>query len=146
LDLTRTDDLFFVDLTEMKDLFSLKGMLLFIILALLTDNSHVHFKFSEESLNDIKVSETDVIDYLCDNSYFIRNTEKKECHFIFSVAAILAFDYTKQDKIKSTLMRIQQNVMKDFSLSSYIHHRKSGQNINNKSEFKSQSRNIKIKI
>lgn len=140
------DDLILVDLTETKKFISLKEMLILIILALLTDKSHVHFKYSEELFSDMKVSEASAIDYLCDNSYFIKNTVKRVCHFTLSVAAILSFDYNKQDKIINSLVSLQQNRKKDLSLLAYINYRKVGQNIDEKPILKIQSRSVKINL
>jgi hypothetical protein len=139
------DDLIFVDLTEMKTLMSLKEMMLWILLALLKDKSHVNFKFNEKLFDDIKVSNADIIDYLCDNSYFLKNSAKKECHFTLSVAAILGFDYY-QDSIISSLKVIQQYYKKDLSLKEYIDYRKAGQNINIKVKLKMQSSSVKINL
>jgi hypothetical protein len=146
IEYSEDDDLIFVDLTETKTFYSLSEMLILMILALLRDKSHVHFKYSEELFNDTKVSEASAIDYLCDNSYFIKNTVKNVYHFTLSVAAILSFDYNKQDKIINSLVSIQQNRKKDLSLSAYINYRKVGQNIDDKPRFKIQSRSVKINL
>lgn len=139
-------ELIFVDLTEMKTLIPFKELILWIILALLKDKSHVNFKFSEEIFDDIKISNTDAIDYLCDNSYFLENSTKKECHFTLSVAAILGCDYYNQDPIITSLVAIQQYYKKDLSLKEYIDYRKTGQNINTKPKLKMQSSSIKINL
>jgi hypothetical protein len=139
-------DLIFVDLTEMKTFFSLTEMILWLIIASLTDKPHVHFKFDEKLFNDMKVSEANVIDYLCDNSYFITNSAKKECHFVLSAPAILGFDYNNQDEVISSLMSIQKRYKKDLSLSAYINYRKFGQNIDDKPSLQKQSKRIRIKI
>jgi hemerythrin len=65
------NDLILVDLTEKKKLFTLRELIMWLIIASLTDKSHVHFKYSEKFLNETKVSEASAIDFLCDNSYFI---------------------------------------------------------------------------
>jgi len=140
------DDLIFVDLTEMKTLMSFKEMMLWIILGLLNGKSHIHFKFNEKLFDDIKVSNTDIIDYLCDNSYFLENSAKKEYNFTLSVAAILSCDYYNQDPIISSLKVIQQYYKKDLYLKEYIFYRKTGQNINSKPKFKIQSSSIKINL
>jgi len=75
------DELIFVDLTENKTLIPFKELMLWVLLALLKDRSHVNFKFNEKLFDDIKVSNTDAIDYLCDNSLFLANSAKKEFHF-----------------------------------------------------------------
>ncbi|MGK0447900.1 MAG: hypothetical protein ACJA2M_001680 [Polaribacter sp.] len=139
------DDLIFVDLTEMKTLMSFKEMMLWILFALLKDKSHVNFIFNKKLLDDTKVSNADVIDYLCDNSYFLKNSAKNECHFTLSVAAILGFDYY-QDSIISSLKVIQQYYKKDLSLKEYIDYRKTGQNINIKTKLKMQSSSVKINL
>ena len=143
---TEEDDLIFVDLTEMQTFFSLKEMIVWLIIASLAEKSHVHFKFDKKLFNDVKVSEANVIDYLCDNSYFIANSAKKECHFILSVTAILGFDYNNQDDIVSSLKSIKQQHKKDLSLSAYINYRKFGQNIDDKPNLQKQSKRIRIKI
>lgn len=140
------DDLIHVDLTEMKTLISFKEMMFWIVFALLNDKSHVDFMFSEKLLDDIKISNTDVIDYLCDNSYFLKNSIKKECHFTLSIAAILGFDYYNQDPILSSLLTIQQCYKQDLSIKEYIQYRKTGQNINTKPKLKMQSSSIKINL
>jgi len=140
------DELIFVDLTEMKTLMPFKELILWVILALLKNKTHVNFKFNEEIFDDIKVSNTDVIDYLCDNSYFLKNATKKECHFTLSLAAILGCDYHNQDSIISSLMTIQRFYKKDLSLKEYIDYRRTGQNINNKPRLKMQSSSVKINL
>jgi len=138
--------LLLVDLTEMKNLLSLKELILWLIIASLKDKSHVHIKYEEELFNEMKVSEANAIDYLCDNSRFIVNRVKKECHFILSVAAILSFDYKNQDSIISWLKSVQHKQKKDLSIIEYINYRKVGQNIDDKPKLKNQSKTIKIKI
>jgi len=140
------DELIFVDLTEMKTLMPFKELILWVILALLKNKTHVNFKFNEEIFDDIKVSKTDVIDYLCDNSYFLKNSTKKECHFTLSVAAILGCDYYNQNPIITSLVAIQQYYKKDLSLIDYIDYRKTAQNINKKPRLKMQSSSIKIDL
>jgi hypothetical protein len=140
------NDLILVDLTEKKKLFTLRELIMWLIIASLTDKSHVHFKYSEKFLNETKVSEASAIDFLCDNSYFIKNRVKGVCHFILSVAATLSFDYNKQDKIINTLVSIQKHSKKNLSLSAYINYRNFGQNIDNKSKLQIQSKRIKIKF
>jgi len=140
------NDLLIVDLTEMKNLLSLKELILWLIIASLKGKSHVHIKYEEEIFNERKVSESNAIDYLCDNSRFIVNGAKKECHFITSVSAILSFDYKNQDPIIGTLKSIQHKRKKNLSLKEYIKYRKVGQNIDDKSKLKKQSKSIKIKI
>ncbi len=139
-------ELIIVDLTEQKTLLPFKELMLWILLALLKDRSHVHLKFNEKLFNDMKVSESNVIDYLCDNSRFIANGAKQECHFILSVAAILGCDYYNQDLIITSLVAIQQYYKKDMSLKDYIDYRKTAQNINNKPRLKLQSSIIKINL
>jgi len=139
-------ELIIVDLTEMKTLMPFKELMLWVILALLKDRTHVHFKFNEKLFNDMKVSEANVIDYLCDNSRFIVNGAKQECHFILSVAAILGCDYYNQDPIITSLVAIQQYYKKDLSLIDYIDYRKTAQNINKKPRLKMQSSSIKIDL
>jgi len=140
------DDLILVDLTEKKKFITLRELIMWLIIASLTDKSHVHFKYSEELINNMKVSEASAIDYICDNSYFIINRVKGECHFILSVAATLSFDYSKQDKIINTLVSIQKRSNKNLSLSAYINYRNYGQNINDKPKLKIQSKRINIKF
>jgi hypothetical protein len=144
IEYSEDDDLIFVDLTATKTFFSLSEMLILMILALLRDKSHVHFKYSEELFNDTKVSEASAIDYLCDNSYFIKNTAKNVYHFTLSAFAILSFDYNKQDKIVNTLVTLQQLYKKDLSLNDYVYYRKTGQNIDISPKLKNQSKSIKI--
>jgi len=139
-------ELIIVDLTEMKTLLPLKELILWVILASFKDKSHVHFKFNEKLFNDMKVSESNVIDYLCDNSRFIANGAKQECHFILSVAAILGCDYYDKDPIITSLVTIQQYYKKDLSLTKYIDYRKTAQNINTNSKLKIQSSTIKINL
>jgi hypothetical protein len=140
------NDLILVDLTEKKKLFTLRELIMWLIIASLTDKSHVHFKYSEKFLNERKVSEASAIDFLCDNSYFIKNRAKGECHFILSVAAMLSFDYSKQDKIINSLISIQKYRKKNLSLSAYIKYRNYGQNIDEKPKLQIQSKRIKIKF
>lgn len=140
------DDLLFVDLTEMKTLFSLKEMILWMIIASLNNKSHVHYKLDEQLLNEMKVSEFKAIDHLCDNSYFIANSTKKECHFTLSIAAVLSFDYKNQDSIINSIKSIQNKRKKGLSVIEYINYRKVGQNINNKPKLKKRTKSIKIKI
>jgi len=140
------NDLLIVDLTEMKNLLSLKELILWLIIASLKDKSHVHFKYEEELFNEMKVSEANAIDYLCDNSRFIVNRAKEECHFILSVASILSFDYKNQDPIICWLKSTQHKQKKDLSLNEYINYRRVGQNIDDKPKLQNQSKSIKIKI
>jgi hypothetical protein len=146
MEYSEDNELIFVDLTEMKTLISFKEMMLWIIFALLNDKSHVDFTFNEKLFDDIKISDTDVLDYLCDNSYVLKNTIKKEYHFTLSLAAILGFDYNNQDPITSSLVVIQQYYKRDLSLKEYIEYRKTGQNINIKPKLKVQSCSIKINL
>jgi len=140
------DDLIFFDLTSMDTFISLKEMFILVLLALLTDKSHVHFKFNKALFDDIKISDTDAFDYLCDNSYLITNIVKKTYHFTLSVAAMLSFDYNNQDKILSSLKSIQQQYKKDLSLTAYLKYKKIAQNINTNSKLKMQSSSIKINL
>jgi len=140
------NDLIFVDLTENKKFITLRELIIWLIIASLTDKSHVHFKYSEELINNMKVKEANAIDFICDNSYFIKNRAKGECHFILSVAAILSFDYSKQDKIINTLVSIKKRSKKNLSLSDYIKYRNYGQNIDDKPRLQKQSKRIKIKF
>jgi len=146
MDYSEDGELIIVDLTEMKSLMPFKEMMLWVILALLKDRTHVHFKFNEKLFNDMKVSESNVIDYLCDNSRFIANGAKQECHFILSIAAILGCDYYNQDPIITSLVAIQQYYKKDMILKYYIDYRKTAQNINNKPRLKLQSSIIRINL
>ena len=70
-------DVAFVDFTaestELRSLMSLKEMILWVILASLNNKSHVHFKYNKKTFDATKVSESNAIDCLCDNSYLTIN-------------------------------------------------------------------------
>ena len=143
---SESDELIFVDLTEMTTLISCKELMLWVLLALLKDKTHVNFKFNEDIFDDIKVIKSDAIDYLCDNSYFLKNSTKKEYHFTLSVAAILACDYYNKGSIIDSLVTLQRYYKKDLSLKEYIDYRKKGQNIDTRPILRKQSKRIKIKL
>lgn len=143
---TESDKLIIVDLTETAIFFSLQEMIVWVVLALLKDKSHIHLKFNKALFDDMKVSEADAIDYICDNSYLIQLSGKSEYHFSLSVAAILSFDYNNQDPIISSLTAIQKRCKKDLSLSAYFDFRKMGENIDTKPILKKQSGSIKLNL
>jgi len=143
---SESDELIFVDLTKMTTLIPCKELMIWVLLALLKDKTHVNLKFNEDIFDDTKVIKSDAIDYLCDNSYFLKNSAKKEYHFTLSVAAILSCDYYNKDSIISSLETIQRYYKKDLSLKAYLDYRKKGQNINNQPKLKKQSRSIKINL
>jgi len=143
---SESDELIFVDLTKMTTLMPCKELMLWVLLALLKGKTHVSFKYNEDIFDDIKLIKCDSIDYLCDNSYFLKNSAKKEYHFTLSVAAILGCDYYNKDSIISSLVTLQRYYKKDLSLKAYLEYRNTGQNINNKPKLKKQSRSIKINL
>lgn len=143
---SENDELIFVDLTEMTTLISCKELMLWVLLALLKDKSHVSLKFNEDIFDEIKVIKSDAIDYLCDNSYFLKNSTKKEYHFTLSVAAILTCDYYNKGSIIDSLVTLQRYYKKDLSLKEYIDYRKKGQNIDTRPILRKQSKRIKIKL
>jgi len=144
------DDVMFIDFTtestELKNLMPLKEMILWIILASIKNKSHVHFKFSKKTFDDMKVSESDAIDSLCDNSYLTVNNSTSEYHFLLSITSILSFDYKKHDSIMNTITTIKQNHNKNLPLTIYIKNRATGQNIDTRPKLQKQSKSIKIKI
>jgi hypothetical protein len=120
--------------------------MIWVLLALLKGKTHVSLKFNEDIFDDIKVINSDAIDYLCDNSYFLKNSAKKEYHFTLSVAAILACDYYNNGSIIDSLVTLQRYYKKDLSLKEYIDYRKKGQNIDTRPILRKQSKRIKIKL
>lgn len=147
MDYEEQDDLLFVEYTnELKSIMSLKEMFLWVLLGAFKGKSHVHFKFDECVLNKLKVDNKSAIDYLCDNSYLIPVGEKKEYHFIMSIASVLSFDYKKLDQIVNTILSIQKNNNKHLTLLNYIEYRRTGQNIDLHPELQKQSKEVKIKI
>lgn len=143
---SESDELIFVDLTKMTTLIPCKELMLWVLLALLKGKTHVSLKFNEDIFDDIKVINSDAIDYLCDNSYFLKNSSKKEYHFTLSVAAILACDYYNKGSIIDSLVTLQRYYKKDLSLKEYIDYRKKGQNIDTRPILRKQSKRIKIKL
>lgn len=143
---SESDELIFVDLTKMTTLIPCKELMIWVLLALLKGKTHVNFKFNEDIFDDIKVINSDAIDYLCDNSYFLKNSAKKEYHFTLSVAAILACDYYNKGSIIDSLVTLQRYYKKDLSLKEYIDYRKKGQNIDTRPILRKQSKRIKIKL
>jgi len=143
---TESKELIIVDSTEAATFFSLQEMIIWVVLALLKYKSHIHLKFSKALFDDMKVSEAEAVDYLCDNAYLIKLSGKNEYHFSLSVAAVLGFDYNKQDPIISSLTAIQQRCKKGLSLSDYIDFRKMGKNIDTKPILKKQSSSIKLNL
>lgn len=147
MDHEEQDDLLFVEYTnELKSIMSLKEMFIWILLGAFKGKSHVHFKFDECVLNKLKVDNKRATDYLCDNSYLIPVPEKKEYHFIMSIASVLSFDYKKLDPIVNTILSIQKNNNKHLTLLNYIEYRRTGQNIDLHPELQKQSKEVKIKI
>jgi len=143
---TESDELIFVDLTKMTTLIPCKELMIWVLFALLKGKTHVSLKFNEDIFDDIKVINSDAIDYLCDNSYFLKNSTKKEYHFTLSVAAILACDYYNKGSIIDSLVTLQRYYKKDLSLKEYIDYRKKGQNIDTRPILRKQSKRIKIKL
>jgi len=143
---SESDELIFVDLTKMTTLIPCKELMIWVLLALLKGKTHVSLKFNEDIFDDIKVINSDAIDYLCDNSYFLKNSTKKEYHFTISVAAILSCDYYNKGSIIDSLVTLQRYYKKDLSLKEYIDYRKKGQNIDTRPILRKQSKRIKIKL
>lgn len=143
---SESDELIFVDLTKMTTLIPCKELMIWVLLALLKGKTHVSLKFNEDIFDDIKVINSDAIDYLCDNSYFLKNSAKKEYHFTLSVAAMLACDYYNKGSIIDSLVTLQRYYKKDLSLKEYIDYRKKGQNIDTRPILRKQSKRIKIKL
>ena len=147
MDYEEQDGLLFVEYTnELKSIMSLKEMFLWLLLGAFKGKSHVHFKFDECVLKQIKIDKQGAIDYLCDNSYLIPVAEKKEYHFIMSIASVLSFNYKKLDPIVNTILSIQKNNIKHLTLINYIEYRRTGQNIDLNPKLQKQSKEIKIKI
>lgn len=141
------EGLLFVEYSdELKSIMSLKEMFLWVLLGAFKEKTHIHFKFEESVLKKIQIDNQGAIDYLCDNSYLIPVSEKKEYHFIMSIASVLSFDYKKQDSIINTILSLQKNSNKHLPLLNYIEYRSTGRNIDLHPELQKQSKDIKIKI
>lgn len=147
MDYEEQEDILFVEYSnELKSIMSLKEMLIWVLLGAFKGKSHIHLKFEESVLKEIKIDNQGAIDYLCDNAYLIPVPEKKEYHFVMSIASVLSFDYKAQDSIVKTILSLQKKNNQSLSLLSYIEYRNTGRNIDLHPELKKQSKAIKIKI